>query len=133
MVHGKHAELDQGPLEGVSGLDCPVLSDSDLRQERQSQTQAGMGMGPNLFLSLQHEGKERVRFRDLAASQDRLEGSGRAFVSNAVVDGRYLLRACIENMNTTTADVEALPEIVAEVGRDLHGGMSRDQGLALVG
>ena len=48
---------------------------------------------------------------------DRLQRSGDAFVSNAVVRGRYLLRACIVNFHTSSADVEALPEIVAHIGR----------------
>jgi glutamate/tyrosine decarboxylase-like PLP-dependent enzyme len=51
---------------------------------------------------------------------DRLQRGGEAFVSNAVVGGRYVLRACIVNFHTTQADVEALPEIVARVGRDAH-------------
>ena len=33
-------------------------------------------------------------------------------MSNAVIDGRYVLRACIVNFHTEQADVEALPEIV---------------------
>jgi glutamate/tyrosine decarboxylase-like PLP-dependent enzyme len=48
---------------------------------------------------------------------DRLQRGGEAFVSNAVIAGRYVLRACIVNFHTTQADVEALPEIVARVGR----------------
>jgi glutamate/tyrosine decarboxylase-like PLP-dependent enzyme len=48
---------------------------------------------------------------------DRLQRSGEAFVSNAVVDGRYLLRACIVNFHTARADVEAVPEIAARIGR----------------
>ena len=48
---------------------------------------------------------------------DRLQRGGDAFVSNAVVNGRYLLRACIVNFHTSRADVEALPEIVARIGR----------------
>jgi glutamate/tyrosine decarboxylase-like PLP-dependent enzyme len=48
---------------------------------------------------------------------DRLQRGGEAFVSNAVVRGRYLLRACIVNFHTTRADVEAVPDIVAGVGR----------------
>jgi glutamate/tyrosine decarboxylase-like PLP-dependent enzyme len=50
---------------------------------------------------------------------DRLQRGGELFVSNAVVDGRYLLRACIVNFNTSRADVEAVPEIAARVGREL--------------
>jgi glutamate/tyrosine decarboxylase-like PLP-dependent enzyme len=48
---------------------------------------------------------------------DRLQRGGEAFVSNAVVRGRYVLRACIVNFHTTRADVEAVPEIAARVGR----------------
>ena len=51
------------------------------------------------------------------AALDRLQREGEAFVSNAVVEGRYALRACIVNFRTTLADVEALPEIVARAGR----------------
>jgi glutamate/tyrosine decarboxylase-like PLP-dependent enzyme len=50
---------------------------------------------------------------------DRLQRGGEAFVSNAVINGRYLLRACIVNFHTTAGDVEALPEIVARVGREI--------------
>jgi glutamate/tyrosine decarboxylase-like PLP-dependent enzyme len=50
---------------------------------------------------------------------DRVQRGGRAFVSNAVVDGRYLMRACIVNFHTSKADVEALPGIVADAGRHL--------------
>lgn len=50
---------------------------------------------------------------------NRLQKSGEAFVSNAVVEGNYLLRACIVNFRTTLADVEVLPEIVIKLGRQL--------------
>ena len=48
---------------------------------------------------------------------DRLKRGGEVFVTNAVLDGRFLLRACIVNFRTTDADVAAIPEIVARVGR----------------
>jgi len=48
---------------------------------------------------------------------DRLQRGGEAFVSNAVIGGRYALRACIVNFHTDFADVEALPEIVARVAQ----------------
>jgi glutamate/tyrosine decarboxylase-like PLP-dependent enzyme len=47
----------------------------------------------------------------------RLKTGGDLFVTNAVVDGRFLLRACIVNLRTTEADVAAIPGIVAAVGR----------------
>ena len=48
---------------------------------------------------------------------DRLQRCGEAFVSNAVIRGRYVLRACIVNFHTGADDVAALPEIVARQGR----------------
>ncbi len=48
-----------------------------------------------------------------------LQKSGEAFISNAVVEGKYLLRACIVNFRTTLSDVEALPEIVIRLGSKL--------------
>ena len=50
---------------------------------------------------------------------ERLQQSGEAFVSNAALGGKFLLRACIVNFRTTLADIEALPEIVARHGRAL--------------
>jgi glutamate/tyrosine decarboxylase-like PLP-dependent enzyme len=48
---------------------------------------------------------------------DRLQRSGRAMVSNAVVDGRFLLRACIVNFRTSREDLEALRDLTVEIGR----------------
>jgi glutamate/tyrosine decarboxylase-like PLP-dependent enzyme len=45
--------------------------------------------------------------------------SGEAFLSNAVVNGRFLLRACIVNFNTSLDDVEALPRLLAKRGREV--------------
>src|SRR5690606_16259617 len=50
---------------------------------------------------------------------NRLQAGGEAYVSNAVVEGRFLLRACIVNFRTTLADVEALPGIVARIGDEI--------------
>jgi aromatic-L-amino-acid/L-tryptophan decarboxylase len=46
----------------------------------------------------------------------RLKTSGEVFLSNAVVRGSFLLRACIVNFRTTLADVEAVPAIVVRHG-----------------
>jgi glutamate/tyrosine decarboxylase-like PLP-dependent enzyme len=50
---------------------------------------------------------------------DGLQRGGEAFVSNAVIRGRYVLRACIVNFHTQAADVDALPGIVVRHGRKL--------------
>ena len=49
----------------------------------------------------------------------RLQRSGEAFLSNAVVEGMFLLRACIVNFRTSLEDIEALPGIVIHIGREV--------------
>jgi aromatic-L-amino-acid decarboxylase len=44
---------------------------------------------------------------------------GRAFVSNAVLDGRFVLRACIVNFRTEAEDVTATIDVAAELGARL--------------
>jgi aromatic-L-amino-acid decarboxylase len=48
----------------------------------------------------------------------RLQSGGEVFVSNAVVRGCFLMRACIVNFRTTLEDVLALPAIVARLGEE---------------
>lgn len=50
------------------------------------------------------------------AVQASLETSGELFVSNAVVRGRYLLRACIVNFRTSAQDIAEIPDIIARHG-----------------
>jgi glutamate/tyrosine decarboxylase-like PLP-dependent enzyme len=56
---------------------------------------------------------------------DRLQRGGEVFVSNAVIRGRYALRACIVNFHTDIADVEALPDIVARVAQPIDAELRR--------
>jgi len=44
---------------------------------------------------------------------------GRAFCSNAVLEGRFVLRACIVNFRTEAADVDALLDLASELGAEL--------------
>jgi glutamate/tyrosine decarboxylase-like PLP-dependent enzyme len=48
----------------------------------------------------------------------RVERSGEAFLSNAVVDGRFALRACIVNFRTTAADLDDLLTLLVRLGRE---------------
>jgi glutamate/tyrosine decarboxylase-like PLP-dependent enzyme len=45
--------------------------------------------------------------------------SGEAFLSNAFLEGKFMLRACIVNFRTTLKDVAVLPELVVRIGRGL--------------
>ena len=49
----------------------------------------------------------------------RVEKSGEAFLSNAVVDGKFALRACIVNFRTSLVDIEALPPLLSRLGKDV--------------
>jgi glutamate/tyrosine decarboxylase-like PLP-dependent enzyme len=51
---------------------------------------------------------------------ERIETSGEAFVSNAVIGGKYALRFCIVNFRATARDMEAMPELIVRLGRRLH-------------
>lgn len=52
-----------------------------------------------------------------------LQKGGELFLSNAVVGGRYLLRACVVNFRTLECDMDAIPQMVARVGRRLDEAM----------
>jgi glutamate/tyrosine decarboxylase-like PLP-dependent enzyme len=68
---------------------------------------------------LQNEATERYLDKLNQELLDRLQRSGEIFVSNAVINGHYVLRACIVNFHTSSADVLAVPAIVAQMGRSV--------------
>ena len=47
----------------------------------------------------------------------RVEKSGEAFLSNAVVGGTFALRACVVNFHTSAEDIDALPALLLRLGR----------------
>ena len=53
----------------------------------------------------------------------RLQRSGEAFLSNAVVRGMFLLRACVVNFRTSLEDIEALPTLVTRIGKEADATM----------
>ncbi len=59
----------------------------------------------------------------------RLEAGGEAFLSNAMLDGKFALRVCIVNFRTSVEDIEALPEIVTRLGRQVDTAL-RPEGLS---
>jgi glutamate/tyrosine decarboxylase-like PLP-dependent enzyme len=52
--------------------------------------------------------------------QARMESQGETFLSNAVLDGMYVLRGCIVNFRTEERDVRAIPGIVVRTGEEVH-------------
>jgi glutamate/tyrosine decarboxylase-like PLP-dependent enzyme len=53
----------------------------------------------------------------------RIQADGRAFISNALLDERWALRACIVNFRTEAADVDATLDVAVELGRALDAEM----------
>jgi hypothetical protein len=51
-----------------------------------------------------------------------VQKGGRAYLSNATVDGKFALRACITNFRTTKADIEETLAVVRDAAKQLgHG------------
>lgn len=51
---------------------------------------------------------------------DRLQQKGEVFLSNAVVNDQYCLRACIVNFRTSKKDIEEIIEIIVREGKSIH-------------
>lgn len=51
---------------------------------------------------------------------NRLQCGGEVFLSNAMLNGQYLLRVCIVNFRTALSDIEALAPIILREGRLIH-------------
>jgi aromatic-L-amino-acid/L-tryptophan decarboxylase len=76
------------------------------------------------FVPADLRGNESQAVRDYVDSLNRalldaLQHGGEVFVSNAVISGRYVLRACIVNFHTSLDDVRAVPDIVVRAGRPI--------------
>ncbi len=81
------------------------------------------------------EGSRRAAVADYlnelnSAILTKTQHDGGVYLSNAVVNGRFLLRACIVNFRTEREDVLAVPEIVVQAGQALDRKM-RPAGLTL--
>jgi glutamate/tyrosine decarboxylase-like PLP-dependent enzyme len=48
-----------------------------------------------------------------------VQKGGRAYLSNATVNGKFALRACITNFRTTKADVEETLRVIREAASSL--------------
>jgi aromatic-L-amino-acid/L-tryptophan decarboxylase len=49
----------------------------------------------------------------------RLQSAGKVYLSNAVIGGRFALRACIVNFRTSRDDIRAVIDEVVSIGREL--------------
>ena len=56
---------------------------------------------------------------------NELEQGGEVFLSNAVVAGKYCLRACIVNYRTSKKDILEIIEIIVREGRKVHDALNK--------
>jgi aromatic-L-amino-acid/L-tryptophan decarboxylase len=53
----------------------------------------------------------------------RIQQSGKAFLSNAIIQGKFALRACIVNFRTRTADLRVLVDLIRSTGAELDASL----------
>jgi aromatic-L-amino-acid decarboxylase len=84
--------------------------------------------GPALSICCFRHAPRHVDERALDAHNERilqaLQRDGRVYLSNATVDGRFALRACITNFRTTRSDVERVLTVVRELAGATSPGAS---------
>jgi len=57
----------------------------------------------------------------------RLQRGGEAFLSNAVLNGMFVLRACIVNFRTSLDDVRSLPGVVVRLGKEVDADLRPEE------
>jgi aromatic-L-amino-acid/L-tryptophan decarboxylase len=55
-----------------------------------------------------------------------VEKSGDAFLSNALIGGKFVLRACVVNFHTGLGDIEALPLLLSRLGKETDAVLRRE-------
>lgn len=64
-------------------------------------------------------GGERRLPREGETAGVLLQRTAEVYLSNAGIDGKFALRACIVNFRTSSDDIEALPSLVVRSGKEL--------------
>jgi aromatic-L-amino-acid decarboxylase len=75
---------------------------------------------PELRAELVSERKEEFLNELDRRLLEAIEESGEAFISNAVIAGKYALRFCIVNFRASAGDIEAKPPLVLRLDRRIH-------------
>ncbi len=58
-----------------------------------------------------------------------VEKDGEAFLSNALIGGTFVLRACIVNFHTSLGDIEALPVLLSRLGEEVRCSLESGEAL----
>ena len=122
---------------GRDGYEQRIRQDIKLARRLYERAQAE----PELEAGTHHLSITTLRYRPVDADDsedskrylDRLnkkllseiQASGEAYLSNAIVDDRFFLRACVVNFRTRPADIDAVGDIVLRLGRNLDAKLRR--------
>jgi len=87
---------------------------------------------PDLRASLGEDATESYLDRLNRELLVAVERGGDAFLSSAVVSGRFALRACVVNFHTSLNDIEALLPLVSRLGREIDLALRQEPGVAKV-
>ena len=76
--------------------------------------------------NLEVKGEKRAEYLNTLneALVNGLQAGGELFLSNAIIDEKYCMRACIVNFRTNKKDIEECTEIIVKKGRKLHSSHS---------
>jgi glutamate/tyrosine decarboxylase-like PLP-dependent enzyme len=55
----------------------------------------------------------------------RIQSGGKMYPSNAIVGGKFAIRACVVNFRTTVEDILGLPDLVVAAGKEIDEEMRR--------
>jgi glutamate/tyrosine decarboxylase-like PLP-dependent enzyme len=71
--------------------------------------------------SLKDDGQVEAELNDVNEKvMSRVQHSGRAYISNATINGRFALRVCITNFRTTKRDIEETLNVIREVAKGVR-------------
>jgi len=76
--------------------------------------------------NIEVKGEKRAEYLNTLneALVNGLQAGGELFLSNAIIDEKYCMRACIVNFRTTKKDIEECIEIIVKEGQKLHSSHS---------
>lgn len=66
------------------------------------------------------EGKEKYLNKLNESLLNKLQNGGEVFLSNAIINQKYCLRACIVNFRTSKKDIKEIIDIIVREGRKVH-------------
>lgn len=124
---------------GRAGYEASIRGDVELAQRLHGLAEAHPELGAgSLNLSIatfryvpggvdETPGNEEYLNRVNRELLAEIQAGGDFYLSNAVVGGRYLLRACIVNFRTSREDVDAIPGMVVDIGRLVHQRLAEAQ------